>query len=86
MLRNGGRFAPEWMAGMRPESVAGMDRKTHLPGKSTLSCLPTQEISALKMPLLPGHALERNLRDKYHAIPAGTPKTTMCTPSSVARG
>ena len=30
MLRNGGRFAPEWMAGMRPESVAGMNRKTQL--------------------------------------------------------
>jgi hypothetical protein len=28
MLRNGGRFTPEWVAGIGPESVAGLERKT----------------------------------------------------------
>ncbi len=28
MLRNGGWITPEWVAGMRPESVAGMLRNT----------------------------------------------------------
>src|SRR6266568_4685384 len=28
MLRNGGRFSLEWVAGIGPESVAGLERKT----------------------------------------------------------
>jgi len=34
MLRNGGRFSPEWVAGIGPESVAGLERKTHIPTAS----------------------------------------------------
>jgi len=30
MLRNSGRFTPEWMAEIRSESVAGMERNTHV--------------------------------------------------------